>query len=447
MKYFGTDGIRDRANQGMMTADMALKTGRAFGFWLKQNNPDDAPLGVVLGQDTRVSGDMLASAVAAGVASSGVHIYLTKIMSTPGIAYLTKTLKFDGGVVISASHNPYYDNGIKLFKAGGYKLNDDDEIAIEALIDADTDTKVISDPGIVNLLPAPDKIYSDYIVSLFDPTVFSNLQVVLDCANGAASFMAKNIFAALGIKTIILNDMPNGTNINNDCGSEHVAQLTRTVVNMEADAGFAFDGDADRVIAVDSQGNGISGDRIIAVLAKLMQAKGLLKNDLVVTTVMSNLGFKHALAQMGLQHSATQVGDRYVLQEMLAKDAVLGGEDSGHIVFLDAQTTGDGILSALRLLEAMTYFNKSLGELALVMDIFPQKLINVDVSRKPDLMTVPEISAAIAAAEAKLGGQGRVLIRYSGTQPMCRVMVEGADADEVDVLCRQLAQVVESALN
>lgn len=451
MKYFGTDGIRDKANQGSMTADMALKFGRAFGLWLKQNNPDVAPLGVVLGQDTRVSGDMLASAVAAGVASTGVHIYLTKIMPTPGIAYITKSLKFDGGVVVSASHNPYHDNGLKFFKAGGYKLSDADESEIEkifASLDELKGTFASIDPGIVNLLPAPDKIYADFIKSLFGGVKLEGLRVILDCANGAASFIAKNIFAGLGIKAIILHDMPNGTNINDECGSEHPGHLAHMVKKLGADAGFAFDGDADRVIAVYSEGEIVSGDRIIAILAKLMQAKGQLKNDTVVTTVMSNLGLKQALGSLGgIKHITTQVGDRYVVQEMLTQDAVLGGEDSGHIVFMDVQTTGDGILSALRLLEAMRYFELPLAQLAEVMHVFPQKLINVDVKRKPDLKTVPEIAAAIKAAEAGLGEQGRVLVRYSGTQPMCRVMVEGAEAEEVEALCQELAQIVRTALN
>lgn len=450
MLYFGTDGIRDKANQGLMTADMALKFGRAFGLWLKQANPDVAPLSVVLGQDTRVSGDMLASAVAAGVASSGVHIYLTKIMPTPGIAYITNSLKFDGGVVVSASHNPYYDNGIKFFKTGGYKLSDTDEAEIEQIFESlDNIASTFADiePGIVNLLPAPDKIYADFIMSLFDSVTLEGLCVVLDCANGAASFIAKNIFGGLGIKALLLHDMPNGTNINDECGSEHPGHLAHMVKKLGADAGFAFDGDADRVIAIDSNGEIISGDRIIAIAAKLMQARGQLKHDTVVTTVMSNLGLKQALAEMGIKHATTKVGDRYVVQEMQVKGAVLGGEDSGHIVFMDAQTTGDGILSALKLLEAIRYFGRPLSQLAEIMNVFPQKLINVTVARKPELETVPEIATAIQAAEARLREHGRVLVRYSGTQPMCRVMVEGADAAEVDILCCELAQVVQKALN
>lgn len=450
MKYFGTDGVRDKANQGLMTADMALKFGRAFGLWLKQSNSNAASLSVVLGQDTRISGNMLASAVAAGVASAGVHIYLAKIMPTPGIAYITQSLKFDGGVVVSASHNPYYDNGLKFFKAGGYKLSDADEAEIEKIFESLNDSAAMFadiEPGTVNLLSAPDKIYVDFIMSLFNDVSLAGLRVILDCANGAASFIAKSIFAGLGIQVIILHDMPNGKNINNDCGSEHPEYLAHIVKKLNADAGFAFDGDADRVIAVNSAGEIISGDRIIAILAKLMQTKGLLKNETVVTTVMSNLGLSQALKKLNIKHITTQVGDRYVVQEMLAQGAILGGEDSGHIVFRDVQTTGDGILSALRLLEAIRCFAQPLTQLGEVMDVFPQKLINVNVKRKPDLKTVPEIDAAIEAAEARLKGRGRVLVRYSGTQPMCRVMVEGAEVEEVDALCLKLAQTVQKALN
>lgn len=450
MKYFGTDGIRDRANQGLMTAKMALKFGQAWGLWLKQNNPKATSLKVILGQDTRVSGDMLANAVAAGMASTGINVHLAQILPTPAIAHITHALKFDGGVVITASHNPYYDNGLKFFKASGYKLNNADEAEIENIVAALNDSAAIIaaiEPGRVNLLPEPAKIYSDFILRQFEDVPLAGLRVVLDCANGAASFIAKNIFTRLGVKVDILHDQPNGLNINAECGSESPAALAQMVKSLRADAGFAFDGDADRVIAVNASGEKLSGDCLIAILAKLLQAKGHLENDAVVTTVMSNLGLKQALDGMGIKHFTTQVGDRYVVQEMLTQGAVLGGEDSGHIVFRQAQTSGDGILTALRLLEAMRYFAQPLAQLAELMRIFPQKLINVDIKRKPDLKTVPEIAAAITRAENRLGEQGRILVRYSGTQPMCRVMVEGAEAEAVTALCEELAQIVRRALN
>lgn len=450
MRYFGTDGIRDKVNQGLMTAEMALKFGQAWGLWLKQSHPEATSLNVILGQDSRVSGDMLANAAAAGMAATGVNVHLAQILPTPGIAYITRALKFDGGVVITASHNPYYDNGLKFFKASGYKLDNTDEAEIENIVDAlDGSAAIIaaSEPGRINLLPEPAKIYSDFILRQFEDVSLAGLRVVLDCANGAASFIAKNIFASLGVKVDILHAQPNGLNINAECGSEYPAALAQMVKKLRADAGFAFDGDADRVIAVNAGGEKLSGDCLIAILAKLMQAKGHLKNDAVVTTIMSNLGLKQALDGMGIKHFTTQVGDRHVIHEMLTRDAVLGGEDSGHIVFRNAQTAGDGILTALRLLEAMRYFEQPLAQLAELMRVFPQKLINVDIKRKPDLKTVPEIAAAVAEAENRMGERGRILVRYSGTQPMCRIMVEGADAEAVTALCEELAQIVRTALN
>lgn len=450
MQYFGTDGIRDKANQGLMTAEMALKFGRAWGLWLKQNNPPAAELNVILGQDTRISGDMLANAVTAGMASAGIHVHQASILPTPGIAYITKAHAFDGGVVISASHNPYYDNGLKFFKAGGHKLSNADEAEIEKIftsLDDFVEIIVAVKPGRVSLLSNPAKIYTDFILRQFNNLSLTGLHVVLDCANGASSFIAESIFTSLGAKVDVLHNQPDGININAECGSEHLESLAQMVRSLRADAGFAFDGDADRVIAVDAEGEKLSGDGLIVILAKLLQAKGHLKNDAVVTTVMSNLGLKQALDDMGISHFTTQVGDRHVVQEMLTQGAVLGGEDSGHIVLMQAQTTGDGILTALTLLEAMGYFVRPLAQLAKLMHVFPQKLINVAVKHKPDLKTVPEIAAAITNAENRMGERGRILIRYSGTQPMCRVMVEGSEAETVTALCEELAQIVHRALN
>lgn len=450
MQYFGTDGIRDRANQGNMTAAMTLALGQAFGLWLKNKHPEAEPLDVVLGQDTRVSGDMLASAAAAGIASAGGNVYMTKIMPTPGIAYLVKNNKFYGGVVISASHNPYYDNGLKFFKNDGIKLNDCDEAEIENLLNADLPGMIaqVNQPGIVNLLPGPNKQYSDYLIDIFPKDIFKDMRVILDCANGACSFIVKNIFHTLGVKIITINDTPNGININEKCGSEHPEYLSRAVKNLEADLGFAFDGDGDRIIAVDATGKVLTGDQAIVILTELLLAKGRLQpGDTVVTTSMSNLGLRHAMKRMGLTHIAAAVGDRHVLREMFKSGAVLGGEDSGHIILLDSQTTGDGILSALRLLEAVVYFQKPLAELAQSMTVFPQKLINVNVKRKPELESVPRIREAIKAGEALLEGNGRVLVRYSGTQPICRVMVEGESLELVESVCADIAKVVEKALN
>lgn len=449
MKYFGTDGIRDRALTGNMTPEMALKAGRAFGLWLTGQCANTAPISVVLGQDTRVSGDLFASAVAAGIATAGVQVLLCKIFPTPGIAYITKALGFSGGVVISASHNPYYDNGIKFFKAQGLKLSDADEQAVEQLMDSGDAMSFAParEPGIINLFPNPDKIYGDFLNSLFQENAFNGISIVLDCANGAASYLAQNLFKNLGADIITLNDMPNGININDNCGSEHPEGLIAMVKKVKADVGFAFDGDADRLTAVDAQGEVLSGDKLLTVLAKLMQAKGQLHNDLVVSTVMSNLGLKQALAVMGIKHNSCAVGDRNVLTEMQAHGAMLGGEDSGHIICLDVHSTGDGILSAMRILEAMCYFRQPLQELARDMKVFPQILVNVEVKNKPPLEALPQICNAIKKAEDALGDKGRVLVRYSGTQSMCRVMVEGEDRAQVEALCNEIAGVVADQLN
>ncbi|WP_462269527.1 phosphoglucosamine mutase [Desulfobacter sp.] len=443
-QLFGTDGIRGRANTYPMTCDLAMKTGQAVGI-LTQTSSNGC---VIIGRDTRVSGQMLESALAAGIASVGVDVMIAGIIPTPGVAYLSSTIESCGaGIMISASHNPYYDNGIKIFQKGGIKLSDGQENDLENMIlgpPIDLPSKI----GTIESADDAQAKYARFLVKKFNfPKRRRKLKLVIDTANGAAGFCAPEIFTADIFDVTFIHNQPNGININEDCGSQHTTDLSEHVKKMNADAGLAFDGDADRLIAVDETGQQITGDALLAILSKFAKQAGKLGNNIVVSTVMSNVGLGNTLAQLGIRHEITGVGDRKVLARMKETGALIGGEDSGHMIFLDEQTTGDGALSALKLIEVMLATEKPLSELAKVMTVYPQVLINVDVdASRPDFMKVPMIADAIQAVESQLGSQGRVLVRYSGTQPLLRVMVEGPEKDLTRQCCEKICAVIRECL-
>jgi len=446
-KLFGTDGIRGVANQYPMTPEMAATIGRAVAAIFKEDFKQSK---IVIGKDTRISGDMLEHALVSGICSMGVNAYLAGILPTPGVAFMTSSTGANAGIVISASHNPYYDNGIKIFKNNGYKLSDEEEDEIEQLIfnkSIASSLKSVQDTGRVYEIADAGRTYKNFLKrTVSENYYFKDLKVVIDCSNGATFEVAPAIFTELGAKVKALYSNPDGKNINDNCGSQHPENLKKSVVKDGADIGFAFDGDGDRLIAVDEKGTVATGDQILAVCAKFMKQKGLLKGNQVVSTLMSNMGLGQALKEMGIKHLTAKVGDRYVMEKMVSSGAILGGEDSGHMIFLNYHTTGDGILAALRLIEAMKEESKPLSELCKIMTVFPQVLINVDVARKPDLKNVPDIKDAIKSVETVLGKKGRVVVRYSGTQQICRVMVEGPTVNETRKYCKQLADIVKTTL-
>ncbi len=444
---FGTDGIRGRANTYPMTIEMAMAVGQAIAHHFSQGRQDAR---FVIGKDTRISGDMLEKALAAGLASMGAEVHLAGVLPTPGIAYLTASQELRAGVVISASHNPYFDNGIKLFGGDGHKLSVETETAIEILTQSeDLSRKVegVDRPGRIVEDAGAVQAYRRFLIEkATDNGDLSGLRLVLDCANGATSAVAPSVFSGLGAHLHLLHHQPDGTNINADCGSQHPEHLAQRVVTEKADLGLAFDGDGDRVIVVDELGQVLSGDQALMICADHYQHSGRLTNQLVVSTVMSNMGLGLALQAAGITHIQTAVGDRHVMEAMRARGAVVGGEDSGHMIFMDRHTTGDGILAGLRLIEALRASGKPLSQLASVMQVLPQCLINVDVAAKPDLESLEIVQETIAAVEADLNGQGRVLVRYSGTQPQCRVMVEGSTERTTRRHCQRIADAVKTAI-
>ena len=446
-KLFGTDGIRGIANEYPMTTEVALNVGRAIAYLSKRKGHSPK---IIIGKDTRLSGDMFESAIISGICSMGVKAISVGVIPTPGIAFLTHNMRADAGIVISASHNPSQDNGIKIFSSDGFKLSDEKENQIEELVFANNMHKLHPVPkelGKASRLDDAAGRYVDFLKSTFPQEINpEGMKVVLDCSNGGTYRIAPEVFAELGVEVTTLFDQPDGKNINLNCGSQHTEALAAEVLRQKADVGFAFDGDGDRVIAVDDKGNILTGDRMLAICSAILKKEGKLKNNLVVRTVMSNLGLSVAFQKLGIDSVFAQVGDRFVLEEMLARGAVIGGEDSGHLIFLQYHTTGDGLITALQVLAAMKKENKLLSELARVMKVFPQMLINIDVKKKPEIETVPKIMAAIKKAEQALGDKGRVLVRYSGTQNMCRVMVEGPTKKETETHCRQIADVVRKIL-
>lgn len=443
-RLFGTDGIRGRVNTHPITVEMAVNLGRAVTYHF--SNPGHRPR-VIIGRDTRISGDMLESALAAGICSMGGTAVSVGIMPTAGIAYLASSMRADAGIVISASHNPSHDNGFKIFSRDGFKLPDETEAQIEEMLtEPERLSAHLRETKEVGRIQALDDATGRYLVFLKNsfPRHLSleGMKIVLDCANGACFKIAPITFSELGASVTTIHDRPDGRNINVNCGSQHPESLVREVLERGAQVGFAFDGDGDRVIAVDEKGNILTGDRIMAICAKWLKDCRRLKNNLVVRTVMSNLGLSLALEESGIKYITTDVGDRYVLEAMLKNGAVLGGEDSGHIIFLDLHTSGDGIITALQLLGAMKTYELPLSECAAWMNVYPQILINVEVREKRDLETIPEITEAIRKVENALGKSGRVLVRYSGTQNLCRVMVEGPSPEITRAAAEEIARVV-----
>ena len=393
---------------------------------------------------------MLEHAVASGICSMGSDVFLSGILPTPGIAYLTVSTGASAGIVISASHNPFFDNGIKIFNGDGFKISDETEAQIEQLVlneEMRHLPKTVQKIGRIYAMSDAEIKYNKFLKkSLPNHLDFKGIKIVMDCSNGATFRVAPQLFVELGgdVEPLFVN--PDGRNINEKCGSQHTDALIKAVKEKNADIGLAFDGDGDRLVAVDENGDVVTGDRIIAVCARYLKQNGLLKENQVVTTVMSNLGLCIALKNMDIKHTFSQVGDRRVVEKMISSGAALGGEDSGHVVFLDHHTTGDGMMTALKLIEVMKAESKALSELCRVMTVLPQVLINVEVKHKPDLDKMPEIKDTIKAVENQLGDEGRVLIRYSGTEPLCRVMVEGPTLDETNKYCQELADIISNSI-
>lgn len=450
-KLFGTDGVRDMANMGNMTAEQALEIGRALAFVCKEYHREKGTRPrIVISKDTRLSGYMLETALTAGVCSMGVDVLLLGPLPTPGLAFITQDMRADAGIMITASHNPYHDNGIKIFSRTGDKLPDAEEEEMENLINSHELRDVRSTEDDIGKARRIDDAMGRYIVfcknTFPDAMTLDGMKVALDCANGASYKVAPIIFSELGADVSAIHVDPDGMNINDNCGSQHTDDLKANVLETGAEVGLAFDGDADRLIVVDEKGNELSGDQIIAICAWQYKERGLLKNNLVVATVMSNFGFFAAMKEMGIETTVTSVGDRYVLERMVSDDAVLGGEASGHVIFHNHHSTGDGIIAALQLLSIMRETGKPLSELGQLMKVFPQKLINIDVKEKPPVEEITELQEAIQKAEKELDDKGRVLIRYSGTQPMCRVMVEGPTEEMTTRIAEELADVVRKCI-
>lgn len=442
-KYFGTDGVRGVANTEL-TPEFTLKLGRILGYQLKSlcERPK-----VLIGRDTRISGEMLEAALMAGLISSGVDVLKLGVITTPGVAYLTKNLDVQAGIMISASHNPVEDNGIKIFSHNGYKLSDAQEEEIEALMDVmdELPRPVGSEIGHVEDYHLGAKEYVEYLETTISNKL-TGLKVVLDCANGASSALAPQLFKDLGAEVISIYHQPDGVNINKSCGSTHPDMLAKEVVKQEAHLGFAFDGDSDRLIAVDHTGAIIDGDYIMFIVGRYLNEKGLLNHGTVVSTVMSNLGFYNAVKANGLQSVQTKVGDRYVLEEMLANGYNFGGEQSGHLIFLDHGTTGDGMLSAVQLANIVVEKGQSLAELAKEMPKYPQLLKNLRVEDKMAMMTNVKILEEIVNIESEMNGKGRVLVRPSGTEPLVRVMVEAQTEELCESYVSRLLKVVEQEM-
>ena len=446
-KLFGTDGVRGIANE-TLTGSLAYQLGRA-GAYVLTKEMDHAPK-ILVGMDTRLSGDMLESALVAGICSMGAHAVLAGIVPTPAVAYLVRKYKLDAGVVISASHNPMEYNGIKFFNKDGYKLRDELENEIEDIIFHHLDELPSPTGGGIGTKLISDDAVEDYIQFLTKSTSarFDGIKVALDCANGAAYKVAPISILNLGASMCIIHNEPDGTNINDGCGSTHMEDLKKFVVENGADIGFAFDGDADRCLAVDEKGNLIDGDKILAICGLAMKEKGMLKKDTIVGTVMSNLGLTMMGRKEGIEILQTNVGDRYVLEKMMEGGYNIGGEQSGHIIFLDHNTTGDGVLTAIQLLTVMKETGKKASELASVMETMPQVLVNAKVNndRKNDYLEVEEIRQAIDRLSDVFAEDGRVLIRTSGTEPLVRVMIEGKDLAKMEEEAKALAALIEAHL-
>jgi phosphoglucosamine mutase len=446
-QLFGTDGIRGVAGEPPMDARTAHALGVALGTWAQQTVPDGIPKGtaeVVIGMDTRESGPSLASQVAGGLARAGVAARFAGIITTPGVAYLTRTGPFVAGVMISASHNPYQDNGLKAISHSGYKLPDEVELHLESLMTKWLASGQSAYPKELTIDPALDNLYTEYLAS----TVAGRFPftIVVDCANGSATEVAPRLFRRLGLQVDWIGAKPNGRNINLDCGSLHLDNLRRRVLETHADLGIAFDGDADRALFVSGAGKIVDGDAVLFLAGVNLKQAGQLPGDLVIATVMSNLGLEKALDAHGIHMLRTPVGDKYVLEEMLKRGAAIGGEQSGHVIFLHQATTGDGLLTALRVLEIVHKSGKTLDVLIDEIKTFPQKLVNVKVKFKRPLSELSGVQAEIKAAENAFAGSGRVVVRFSGTEPLARVMIEAKTNEEVDTWTSRIADAIRAEL-
>lgn len=447
-RYFGTDGIRGEANQGAMTPSMAVKVGQAFGSALckKFERPR-----VIIGKDTRVSGYMLEGALSAGLCSVGVDVLFVGPLPTPGIAYLTRGMRAHAGIVISASHNAFSDNGIKLFDKHGFKLPDADEAVIEDLIDDPNLEMKLAKPSRIGRAKRIDDAIGQYAVFLKErfpkALKLDGLRIVVDAAHGASYKVAPKVFQELGAEVFCIHNEPNGFNINLDSGALHPQQLRADVLKYRANIGFAFDGDADRLVVVDERGEIVDGDQIIAMCALEMKNSGQLENNAIAVTVMSNKGLDIAMEKAGIAVHRTAVGDRYVVEEMRKHGIVLGGEQSGHILFLDSSTTGDGILAALKVLEMSVRSGKTVSELSSVMQKVPQLTRNIKVASKPPVSTLPRLGEKLLAVETELGNSGRVLFRYSGTESLARITIEGLDAARIRELAKEIEEVAVAEIS
>ncbi|WP_375179357.1 phosphoglucosamine mutase [Enterococcus rotai] len=446
-KYFGTDGVRGIANKEL-TPELAFKLGRFGGYVLSQHEDSTRRPRVLVGRDTRISGQLLEQALISGLLSVGIEVFQLGVISTPGVAYLTRLQKASAGVMISASHNPAEDNGIKFFGSDGFKLVDDQELEIEALLDAEEDNLPRpSAEGLGTLDEFPEGLlkYSQFLVQTI-PDDLAGLTVCIDAANGATATSVNRLFADLETDFYTMGTSPNGLNINDGVGSTHPETLAEMVVEKGADVGLAFDGDGDRIIAVDELGHIVDGDKIMFICAKYLAEKNRLKKDTIVTTVMSNLGFHKAVEAAGMKDVITQVGDRYVVEEMRKNDYNFGGEQSGHMIFLDYNTTGDGMLSGIQLLNVMKQTGKKLSELAAEVTVYPQKLVNIRVTDKHGAMDVPAIKEIVELMETEMNGDGRILVRPSGTEPLLRVMAEAPTQEKVDYYVDKIAAVVRAEI-
>lgn len=443
-RLFGTDGVRGIANKEL-TPELAFNLGKAGAYVLKSSN--DRPT-FIIGKDTRISGDMLENALAAGILAVGGDVIKVGVIPTPAVAFLAKHYNADAGIVISASHNPYEYNGIKFFNGEGYKLDDLLEEKIEDIIISSIDVNShITGDLIGTCMDASETAPELFIKHLLETVDYrlDGMSVVLDCANGASYEIAPKVFETLGAKVTVIGNNPTGININDACGSTHPEKLSEKVKEVNADIGLAYDGDADRLIVVDEKGSVIDGDRVIAICARILKEQGRLKENKVTVTVMSNIGFHKAMKESDIEVDVTGIGDRYVLERMLETGCVIGGEQSGHIIFKEFTTTGDGVLSSLQFVGAIRNSNKTLSEMAAEIEIFPQVLVNARINNdyKKTYMKDEEVSAMIADIEEKMAGNGRVLIRPSGTEPLVRVMIEGDDEQQLYALANKLAELIE----
>lgn len=446
-KMFGTDGVRGKANLDL-TPMLAYELGNKGAYVLKRIHGDGSRAKIVVGRDTRISGDMLEAALAAGICAAGVDVVSFGVIPTAAVALLAKQMGAVAGVVISASHNPAGDNGIKFFGGNGYKLPDDVENQIEDLILNHKEVPLAVDREIGTItydLEAPRR-YAKYLAEHIDSDL-AGMKVVLDCANGASSYIAAGVFGAMGAEVIAIHNTPDGWNINDNCGSTHIESLQQAVREHKAAVGLAFDGDADRLLVVDENGEQVSGDQIMVICAKYMKEHGTLKNNKLVVTVMSNLGLKIAMEKLGVEVLQTKVGDRYVIEKMRESGGIIGGEQSGHIIFSEINTTGDGIATALVLMQILEQTGQSVSELAKTMTVLPQLMNNVKVKTKAGWEDNQIIQAAIARGEKELAGQGRILVRPSGTEPLLRVMAEGPDHAVLEKVVADISAAVKEQLN